>query len=80
MTQRRRLYSLLLTSFILVFACSFSWAQTVTFESVSVLRGDAQELDITIDPTMEISAFEIVFDVTEGHGGAVFDAADGHGD
>jgi len=72
--QRRWLYSLLLTSFMLVFAFSFSMAQTVTFDDRTAKRGEEQTLNITVDPTVDISAFEIVFEVTSATGGAYFDA------
>lgn len=73
MMQKRTLYSLLLTSFILVFALSSASAQTVTFGSQSVLRCQEGELDITIDPGSDISAFEVVFSVESTAGGAFFD-------
>ncbi len=72
--QRRSLYSLLLTSFILVFAFSYSVAQDVTFESDTAIRGVASTLDVTVNNTADISAFEIVFEVASGSGGAYFDA------
>jgi hypothetical protein len=63
MMQKRTLYSLLLTSFILVFALTSAQAQTVTFGSPTVLRCEQGYLDITIDPGQEIGAFEIIFKV-----------------
>ena len=72
--QKRTIYSLLLTSFILVFAISASFAQTVTIEGKNVLRCADGSLDITIDPGTDISAFEIVFDVESTGGGGYFDA------
>jgi hypothetical protein len=74
MMQKRTIYSLLLTSFILVFAISVSFAQTVTIEGKNVLRCDDGTLNITIDPGVDISAFEIVFDVESTVGGGYFDA------
>lgn len=74
MKQKRTLYSLLLTSFILVFAFSFSVAQEVSIESKTSLRCQPGVLNLTVDPTAEISAFEIVFEVTSASGGADFDA------
>ena len=73
MKQKRTLYSLLLTSFILVFAFSFSVAQEVSIESKSVLRCQPGVLNLTVDNPADISAFEIVFEVTSGSGGADFD-------
>ncbi len=73
--QKRSLYSLLLTSFILVLAFSSLSAQQVIIESMAVKRVDARTLDITVDNPNAISAFEIVFDVSEVSAtGAVFDA------
>ncbi len=73
--QKRSLYSLLLTSFMLVLAFSSLSAQQVIFESKMVKRVDAQTLDITVDNPDAISAFEIVFEVSEVSAtGAVFDA------
>ena len=73
--QKRSLYSLLLTSFMLVLAFSSLSAQQVLFESKMVKRVDAQTLDITVDNPDAISAFEIVFEVSEvSAAGAVFDA------
>jgi len=72
MMQKRTLYSLLLTSFILVCAFSFSVAQEVTFESKTVLRCEAGVLNIDVLNPSDISAFEIVFEVSSGSGGAFF--------
>ena len=65
MMQKRSLYSLLLTSFMLVFAFSLTQAQTVTFESVNALRCQDNSVDITVDPGSgnAINAYEIVFTV-----------------
>ena len=68
MKQKRTIYSLLLTSFVLVFAFASLNAQTVSFESKSVLRCQPNELAITVDNGSDISAFEVVFDVTSGDG------------
>jgi hypothetical protein len=66
MMQKRSLYSLLLTSFMLVFAFSLSHAQSVTFESKTVLRCQDNTVDITVDPGQgsSIDAYEIVFALT----------------
>jgi len=63
--QKRSLYSLLLTSFMLVFAISLSQAQTVTFGSPDALRCANTSVDVTVDPGQSaINAYEIVFTVT----------------
>ena len=72
--QKRSLYSLLLTSFMLVIAFSLSVAQEVTFESKTVYRCESGVLDIEVNNPSSISALEIVFEVSEGSGGAFFDA------
>ena len=60
--QKRTLYSsLLLASFLLVFTFSFGSAQTVTFESKNVPRCSDVILNITVNTTQPLSAFEIVF-------------------
>jgi hypothetical protein len=67
MMQKRSLYSLLLTSFMLVFAFSLSHAQTVTFGSIpDALRCQDNTVDITVDPGTgnSINAYEIVFEIT----------------
>ena len=70
--QKRTIYSLLLTSFILVFAFSTAFAQEVTFESKSVLRCQSGVMNITVNNPDPISALEIVFDVSSLSGGADF--------
>ncbi len=50
MMHKRTVYSLLLTSFILVFAFSSALAQSVTFESKSANRCETGVLNITVDP------------------------------
>ncbi|MEA1981020.1 MAG: T9SS type A sorting domain-containing protein [candidate division Zixibacteria bacterium] len=76
MKQKRTIYSLLLTSFILVFAFSSLSAQTVSFGSLNVLRCQENTVDITVDAGADISAFEVVFDVVSTSGGAGFSAVD----
>ncbi|MEA3296408.1 MAG: T9SS type A sorting domain-containing protein [candidate division Zixibacteria bacterium] len=76
MMQKRSLYSLLLTSFMLVIAFSLSVAQEVTFESKTVYRCEEGVLNIEVNNPSSISALEIVFEVSEGSGGAFFDALD----
>jgi len=73
--QRRSIYSLLLTSFILVFAFSSSFADEVLFDSKTVLRGQTNVLNITVDnSSMDVSAFEIIFELQSSSGGAYFDS------
>jgi hypothetical protein len=73
MMQKRTLYSLLLTSLILVCAFSFSFAQDVTFQSKGAKRCEAGELNISVTNPADISALEIVFEISSGSGGAFFD-------
>jgi hypothetical protein len=72
MMRKRMIYSLLLTSFILVFALASSQAQTVTFESKSAKRCENGVLNVTVDSPSDLSAVEIVFEVTSTSGGAFF--------
>lgn len=71
--QKRSTLSLLLISFILVFALSAT-ANEVTFESKSVTRcTPGQVLNITVDNASDVGAIEVVFEIT-GNGGSFFDA------
>ena len=72
--QKRTIYSLLLTSFILVCAFSMSSAQSIVVEDVETVRCVMSELDVTVDPGTDVSAFEIILEVTDG--GAYFTALD----
>jgi hypothetical protein len=72
MMQKRTIYSLLLTSLILVFAFSSASAQQVTFGSASVLRCQSGAVNITVNNPSSISALEIVFDISSISGGADF--------
>jgi len=73
--QKRTIYSLLLTSLLLVCAFSLASAQnTVTFQNTSVARCEASVLNVTVQNAGEISAFEIVAEITSTDGGAFFDA------
>ena len=73
--QKRTIYSLLLTSLLLVCAFSLASAQnTVTFGSKSVVRCQANVLDVTVQSAGDISAFEIVAEISSTSGGAFFDA------
>jgi len=74
MMQKRNLYSLLLISFILVFAFSFANAQTVEFESKTVARCETSVLNVSVNTTGDVSAVEVVFEVRSTNGGAFFDA------
>lgn len=59
--QKRTIYlSLLLASFLLVFAYSFATAQSVTIQSKSVNRCSDVILDITVNNPSDISAFEVI--------------------
>ncbi len=66
MMQKRSLYSLLLTSLMLVLAFSLSYAHEVAFESKTVLRCQDNAINVTVDPGVgnSISAFEIVYNIT----------------
>ena len=73
--QKRTIYSLLLTSLLLVCAFSLASAQnTVTFQNTSVTRCEANVLNVTVQNAGDISAFEIVAEITSTGGGAFFDA------
>ena len=74
MMHKRTVYSLLLTSFILVFAFSSALAQSVTLESKSANRCETGVLNITVDPgSSDLIAFEIVIEISSFSGGAFFD-------
>jgi len=62
--QKRTIYSLLLTSLILVFVFSTGFAQEVTFESKTVLRCQSGTLNITVNTPDAISALELVFEIS----------------
>ena len=64
MMQRRSIYSLLLTSFILVFAFTSAQAQDVAFGSQTVLRGQSGALNITVNNPDNVGGFEILFEVS----------------
>ncbi len=69
MMQKRTLYSLLLISFIVVFAASMSVAQTVTIESKSNLpRCAEQAVEINADVTTDVAAVEFVFEISTASG------------
>ena len=76
MMQKRTLYSLLLTSFILVFAFASASAQQVTIDDNTVARCQpGQVIDITVTSPGTISAFEIILEVV-GDGTAFLTAVD----
>jgi hypothetical protein len=65
---------LLLISFIVVFAFSYSWANQVTFENkANFPRCETGVQNITVNPSEEITAFEIVFVINSASGGAWVD-------
>jgi len=68
--HKRSIYSLLLTSFILVFAYAMSMAQTVTVQSKTETRCVNGTLDISVSPTADASAFEIVLVVSGSYSGS----------
>lgn len=71
--HKRTVYSLLLTSFILVFALSSALAQSVTFESKNAKRCEAGTLNISVDAGgSSLNAIEIVFVVSTTSGTAYF--------
>jgi len=72
MMHKRTVYSLLLTSFILVFALSSALAQSVTFEPKGAKRCEAGVLNISVDPGGSVNAIEVVFEVKSTGGGAFF--------
>ena len=61
--QKRTLYSLLLTSFILVCAFSLSSAQEVTVASNTLPRCVTDTLDVTVINPDAISAYEVILEV-----------------
>ena len=70
--HKRTVYSLLLTSFILVFALSSALAQSVTFESKSAKRCEAGVLNVSVNPGGSVNAIEVVFEISSTGGGAFF--------
>jgi hypothetical protein len=72
MMHKRTVYSLLLTSFILVFALSSAFGQSVTFESKNAKRCESGVLNVTVNPGGSVNAIEIVFEVSSTAGGAFF--------
>jgi hypothetical protein len=73
MMQKRTLYSLLLISFIAVYAFSSALgANTVTFESKNSARCANGVLNITAANDAAVNAVEIVFTISSASGGAKF--------
>ena len=67
--QKRKLSSLLLISFIVIFAFSYSMANEVTFETKpNVLRCSQINQSVAVAPSQEITGFEIVFELTQTAG------------
>ena len=75
MMQKRTIYSLLLISFILVFALSLSAQEVIIPDAISMTRCTASSFDVTVDSPDALGAVEIVFEIT-GSGGAFFNAID----
>lgn len=63
--QKRTLYlSLLLVSCLLFFGFSYASAQSVTFQSKTVPRCTETVLNVTVNSQEDLSAYELVFDIT----------------
>ena len=68
--QKRTMYSLLLISFMVAFAASLSFANTVTIQSkADIPRCTDQAINVDIDATVDLDAIEIVLEITEGPNG-----------
>jgi hypothetical protein len=70
MMQKRTIYSLLLTSFVLAFAVTSAMSQSVTVGSAGVLRCVSSSVPISVDAGTDINALEIILEVqtTSGTG------------
>lgn len=77
MQKRKLTISLLLASFLLVFGFSYSVAQEVTFQSKSVQRCTDVILNVTINSPTDLSAFELVFQVSGDYTSVAFNFAGG---
>jgi len=76
--QKRTLYlSLLLVSCLLFFGFSYASAQSVTFQSKTVARCTDATVNITVANPGELSAFELVFEVTGDYSSIDVDFAPG---
>src|SRR3972149_2840037 len=70
MMQKRTMYSLLLISFMVAFAASLSFANTVTIQSkANVLRCAEQAVNVSMNASVALDGVEIVLEITEGPGG-----------
>lgn len=74
--QKRTLTSLLLISFLVAFAFSYSLANQVTFQSLNVSRCNDYALNVTVNNTVDVAAVEIVMVISSTGGGAYLDAID----
>ncbi len=68
--QKRTVYSLLLISFILVFALSVSAQNTVTLDGKTVVRCETTGVNVTVDSDIDVNAVEaiILVETTSGDG------------
>ena len=72
--QKRKLYSLLLISFMVVFAASLSFADQVTVNSkYSLARCAEQTVDVTLTNSSDAKGIEFVFTINEGTAGGFLD-------
>ena len=71
--QKRTVYSLLLLSFILAFAVSSAFGQTVTVESKSAKRCESGVTNISANHSADMSGVEVVLEVSSATGGAYID-------
>ena len=69
MMQKRTVYSLLLLSFILAFAVSSTFSQTVTIEDRGAKRCEAGVTNISVNHTADMSAVEVLLEVSSASGG-----------
>lgn len=69
MMQKRTVYSLLLLSFILAFAVSSTFSQTVTIGDRGAKRCEAGVTNISVNHTADMSAVEILLEVSSASGG-----------
>jgi hypothetical protein len=70
MMQKRKLYSLLLISFIVVFAASLSYADQVTVQSkYNLARCAPQAVNVTLENSSDAKGIEFVFEITAGTSG-----------
>ncbi len=72
--QKRTLTSLLLISFLVAFAFSYSLANEVTYQNMNVARCNDYVLNVTVENTVDVAAVEIVMVISSTGGGAYLDA------